>query len=268
MTALPAGSSGASAVAVARACAAAACAEIRARFGAASVGSKGNRNIVTEADFAAERAAMAVLAREFPAHAILAEETASAGWSDGWMWVCDPIDGTKNFAQGIPHFAFSLALCHGGEPQLGLTVHPLLEWEFLAVAGQGCTFNGERVYGSGRTALGECVVAIDLGFDSARGQRQLALAADLWSRVQGVRVSGSAALGFAYVAAGLWDVYAHAQLSPWDSAAGLLLVREAGGVATTYQGQPAGLRDEAVLAGMRGPQAEMLERLGQLAVGG
>ena len=268
MIELPLAVSGATAVDVARACSRVACESIRAHFGKATVGVKGNRNIVTEADVATERAVMAILRAEYPDHAILAEETASGSWSDGWMWVCDPIDGTKNFAQGIPHFAFSLALCFGGDPVLGLTSHPLLDWEFLAVADQGTTYNGERVHGSGRTELRECVVAIDLGFDGERGQQQLALAAGLWADVQGIRTSGSAALGFAYVAAGLWDVYVHAQLSPWDSAAGLVLAREAGCIATSFAGAHATLRDEGVVVGMPGPQASVVARRARIVKAG
>jgi fructose-1,6-bisphosphatase/inositol monophosphatase family enzyme len=259
MTELPASASGVDAVAVARACAAASCEVIRAHFRNVSIGVKGNRNIVTEADVASERATIAVLAREFPGHAILAEETASEVSAGGWMWVCDPIDGTKNFAQGIPHFAYSLALCHDGEPMLGLTVHPLLGWEFLAVTGRGCTYDGTRCAVSGRPAIGESVIAIDLGFDTARGARQLELATRAWAGgAQSIRVSGSAALGFAYVAAGIWDGYVHAQLSPWDIAAGIVLVREAGGLVTGTRGERASLGTEGAIAGTPAVHAEVL----------
>ncbi len=246
---LPTGASGATAVDVARRCAAAAEVLIREHFGRTHIQFKGHRDVVTEADVAVERAVLAILAEEFPDHAILSEETASDGWSDGWMWVCDTIDGTRNFAQGLPHFAFSLALCHGGQPVLGLTTQPLLGWEFLAARGQGLTLNGKPAAVSQRTALRESVVALDLAFDSAVGASQLDLARALWTGVQGIRVSGSAALGFAYAAAGLWDAYVHRGLKPWDVAAGIILVEEGGGAVTAMGGQPIDIRAVEAAAG-------------------
>ena len=245
-------------MAVARACGALADQIIRAAFAEArDVSIKGNRNIVTETDVAVERAVKALLLQEFPAHALLAEETAADERSEGWLWVCDPVDGTKNFAQGIPHFAFSLALCHAGVPQLGVITHPLLGWEFRAERGSGCRLNDHPVRVSNRTSLAESIVAIDLGFEDERGHAQLELSHTLWTQVQGIRTSGSAALGFAYVAAGKWDAYVHPKLSPWDSAAGLLLVSEAGGLATDTAGSPAGIWSEWVVAGTPAVQAEL-----------
>ncbi len=228
---LPTSADRRTAVEVARACATAAEAIIRQNFGRAAAHAKGAsaRDLVTETDGAVERAIVAVLRGAFPEHAILAEESATDVWSDGWMWVCDPIDGTRNFSQGIPHIGFSLALCHGGEPMLGLITHPLLGWEYLATAGNGCTFNGEPCSASAKAALAGCIVGIDLGYDPAGGAEQLALAQWVWPEITSIRTSGSAALGFAFVASGQWDIYVHRELKPWDSAAGLLLVREAGG---------------------------------------
>jgi fructose-1,6-bisphosphatase/inositol monophosphatase family enzyme len=234
---------------VARECAAAANALIRAAFaGARDISVKGNRNIVTETDIAVELAVKAILSRAFPEHAILSEETASETRSRGWMWVCDPVDGTKNFAQGIPHFAFSLALCHDEVPVLGLTTHPLLGWEFRAAQGAGAWLNGEPMRVSGRAALDESVVAVDFGFDDTLGAAQIDLVRELWQGVQSVRVSGSAALGFAYVAAGKWDAYIHPGLAPWDSAAGIVLVQEAGGRVSDGRGATPGIRTPRVIA--------------------
>jgi fructose-1,6-bisphosphatase/inositol monophosphatase family enzyme len=256
---LPAGASGQDALDVARECAAAAGGVIRDGFRKATVSNKGGRrNVVTEADLAAEEVVRMILAREFPGHALLAEEGSSGAWSDGWMWVCDPIDGTKNYSRGIPHFAFSIALCHDGAPVLGLTTHPLLDWEIAAVRGRGCTWNGAPAGVSRAAALEEAVVAIDLGFDGARGQRQLEAAARLWPRVETLRVAGSAALGFAYVAIGAWDLYLHSNLSPWDIAAGIVLVEEAGGTISHRDGSAATLATPAAVAGTAGLHAEFL----------
>lgn len=255
---LPLSASGVPAMAVAQACAARAREIIRGAFGdGPAISVKGNRNIVTETDVAVERAVHEILAREVPEHAILSEETAADTRSGGWMWVCDPVDGTKNFAQGIPHFAFSIALCHDEVPRLGLTLHPLLDWEFRAERGGGCWLNERRVTVSGRASLAESVVSVDLGFDDLRGGQQLDLSRALWTKVQGIRTSSSAALGFAFAAAGKWDAYIHRQLSPWDSAAGIVLVEEAGGAVSDLEGNPASIYSEAVVCGTPAVQREL-----------
>lgn len=254
---LPVASSGLDAVAVARLCAARAVEQILASFGRVTVTSKGDKNVVTEADVAVERLVTAILQEQFPDHAVLSEEEASGSWSENWMWVCDPIDGTKNFSQGIPHFGFSLALCFAGNPLLGLTAHPLLGWEVLAVAGQGCTFNGAPARVSARQTIRESVLSFDLGYDGAAGTAQLAVAASIWPDVQSLRITGSATLGFAYVAAGLWDAYTHADLSPWDIAAGLVLVSEAGGLVTAADGSAADLHTRRAIAGTPAVQREL-----------
>ena len=264
---LPSATSGRSAMEVARACGALADGIIRAAFAEArAISIKGNRNIVTETDVAVERAVKALLQQEFPEHTLLAEETAGESRSEGWLWVCDPVDGTKNFAQGIPHFAFSLALCLAGVPQLGVITHPLLGWEFRAELGGGCWLNDRPVQVSGRGGLAESVVAIDLGFEDGPGRTQLELSHALWTHVQGIRTSGSAALGFAYVAAGKWDAYVHPTLSPWDSAAGIILVEEAGGVVTDRIGARATIWSEWVVAATPAVHTELLPLAGPAPV--
>jgi len=246
---LPSGVSGASAVEVAHRCAEAASAIIRQGYGRAAVANvKGRGNVVTETDFEAERIVLAWLREEFPGHAVLSEETAGETRSDGWMWVVDPLDGTKNFSRAIPHFGFNIALCHGSRPVLGLTTHPLLRDVFLAVEGAGAALNGEPISVSDCASLAESVVAIDMGYDATRGARQLELARHLWPGMQSLRTSGSAALGFAYVAASRWDIYVHSDLQPWDVAPGLLLVREAGGVVFDRGGKEATIFSREVVA--------------------
>ena len=246
---LPVSASGATAPEVARACAEAASRIMREGYGHAAVsGIKGRGNVVTETDLACEKAVLEILGREFPEHAILSEESAGTTRSEGWMWVVDPIDGTKNFSRGIPHFGFNLALCQANEPVVGIAMHPLLNDVFLAVRGSGGTLNGEPMHVSDCASVLEGVVAIDLGYDAARAARQLELARRLWPGMQGLRTSGSAALGFAYVAAGKWDIYVHSDLQPWDAAAGLILVREAGGVVRDRTGAEATIYSREVVA--------------------
>jgi fructose-1,6-bisphosphatase/inositol monophosphatase family enzyme len=263
---LPVGVSGESAVSVAHECAEAASAIIRQGFGqAALAGVKGRGNVVTETDFEAERIVLSMLRREFPTHAILSEETAGDTRSNGWMWVVDPLDGTKNFSRGIPHFGFNLALCFAGRPVLGLTAHPLLRDVFLAVAGAGTALNLQPVSVSETASILDSVVAIDMGYDAERGARQLELARHLWPGMQSLRTSGSAALGFAFVAAGKWDIYVHSDLQPWDIAAGLALVREAGGVVHDRTGAEATIYSREAVAANSSVLADFERRAAGLA---
>jgi fructose-1,6-bisphosphatase/inositol monophosphatase family enzyme len=246
---LPTSASGRSARDVARECAGVATDIIREGYGRSSVAAvKGRGNVVTETDFAAESAVMAMLKAEFPQHAILSEESAGTTRSDGWMWVVDPLDGTKNFSRAIPHFGFNLALCFENKPVIAVTTHPMVGEEYVAVIGEGCSLNGSPVTVSESPSLAESVVAIDMGYDASRGGYQLALATHLWPGMQSLRVTGSAALGFAFVASAKWDIYVHSDLQPWDIAAGLLLVREAGGVVRDRTGAEATIYSREAVA--------------------
>lgn len=262
---LPISSSGADATAIALQCADVANRIIQAGYGQTAVaGVKGRGNVVTETDLAVERAVTAILAREFPEHAVLSEETAAGTRSDGWMWIVDPLDGTKNFSRGIPHFAFTIALCFESEPVIGLTTHPLLHDTYLAIHGQGTTLNGRGVTVTDCATVMDAVVAVDMGYDAARAGQQLATANHLWPGMQSLRVPGSAALGFAYLAAGKWDIYLHSDLEPWDVAAGLILVREAGGVVRQRDGGPATIESRAVAAATPGVYADFVKLAGHL----
>lgn len=256
---LPLASNGRTAVEAARECASIARHLAVSAFGTAGVAKvKGNRDVVTEVDLAIEKAVVRLLSDLFPGHAFLGEESAASTRSNGWMWVLDPIDGTKNFSRGIPHFGFSLALCYDSEPVLGIITHPMLNEEFLAVAGEGMTFQGKRVRLSS-VPLSAAVISIDLGFKSDTGASQLALAQRAWPLAQGIRTMGSAALGLAFAASGRWDAYIHASLEPWDLAAGLILVREAGGIVTSHSGEPATIFTRGVVAAVPGVHAEIVE---------
>jgi fructose-1,6-bisphosphatase/inositol monophosphatase family enzyme len=183
------------------------------------------------------------------------------------MWVIDPIDGTKNFSRGIPHFGFALALCHQSEPVLALTLHPPTGDEFTALRAEGFQLNGFACRVSDVAAVRDAVVALDMGYDDARGAEQLATAMALWPGVQSLRISGSAVLGPAFVAAGRWDLYVHRDLRPWDIAGGLLLVREAGGVATDLDGSPATIFSRSVVCATPGVQADFMRLAAEKAIG-
>ncbi len=238
---------------------------MRAGFGRTGVSAtKGRGNVLTETDLAVERAATAILAREYPGVPVLSEETAADTRSDGWLWVIDPLDGTKNFSRGIPHFCFTIALCQGNGPVVGLTLQPLLGEEFAAVRGRGATLNGQAIQVSSTASVRESILAVDMGYDDGRGRRQLELALALWPGMQSLRIPGSAALGIAYVAAGRWDIFLHSDLQPWDLAAGLLLVREAGGVVTGREGEAATIFSKGLIAAAPAVHADFLRVAGHL----
>lgn len=265
----PAGVSGRSALAVAENAARAAGALLRKRFvettgadaaGTLQVAFKGRNNLVTEADHAAEALLLDVLRKEFPHHGVLAEEsgrippvgrsTEPTRDADGseYTWILDPLDGTRNFASGMPHFAVNIALTRGDELALGVTYDPMRDELFTAQAGGGATLNGRRIAVTGQ-ALADSVLGFDMGYVDERGRHLLELIQRLWPGMQTVRLMGSAALGFAWAAAGRLQLYAHHHVQPWDIAPGLLLVREAGGVVTDVHGEPARLTDGQVIAG-------------------
>lgn len=225
---------------------------------------KGRGNVVTETDYAVETAVTGYLQAEFPGHAVMGEEHAPGTTSDGWMWVIDPVDGTKNFSRGIPHFAYNIALCWGSEPVLALTLHPVTNELFYAEKGLGATLNGNPIHAGEAPDVANAVIAADLGYDDHRGELQLDLARAVFPKVQSWRVPGSAALGFAYAAAGRWDLYLHSDLKPWDSAAGILLVREAGGVATDRDGHPATIFSEGAAVGGSAVHADFFAKYGGL----
>jgi fructose-1,6-bisphosphatase/inositol monophosphatase family enzyme len=209
---------------------------------------KGRNNPVTEVDLAAEVAATAVLAREYPGFGLLAEESGRRSGAGEFTWVLDPIDGTRNFANGVPHFAVNLALVQGDVPLLGLTYDPVRGELFSASAGQGAFLNGKRLAVSSVDTLEQSLLAFDLGYVDDQAAKLLEMLLKLWPNMQSLRITGSAALGLAYVAAGRYALYAHHHLYPWDVAPGLLLVAEAGGLVTDILGAPAGLHRGNLIA--------------------
>jgi fructose-1,6-bisphosphatase/inositol monophosphatase family enzyme len=265
---LPTGTSGRSAVDIARDATARASTIMLERFRALESGVamekavKGRGNYVTETDLACETAAMDLLRTEFPNIPILSEETAASveDWDKGWLWVIDPIDGTSNFSRGIPTFAFNIALCQGGEPVLGITQQPVTGTEFLAVKGGGLTVNGVPTRVSEAATLADALTGFGLGYEYDRAKLILTLLNDLWPGVMMFQNIGSAALGLAYAASGRFDLYIHSNLYPWDMAPGIIQVREAGGLVLDRQGEPISIYSEGIIAGAPGPVREFAEK--------
>jgi myo-inositol-1(or 4)-monophosphatase len=223
---------------------------------------KGRGNYVTETDLAAEDAILKALREGFPEVPVLSEETENevASWDKGWLWVVDPIDGTNNFARGIPSFCVNIALCRDGEPVLGLTSQPVTDAEFFATKGGGLFVNGEKAVVSPVGELADSLMGIGLGYDYERSKMLLGMLSDMWPAVMMLQNIGTAALGLAYAASGRFDLYVHSLLFPWDMAAGIVQVREGGGVVLDRQGGPISIYSEGIIAGAVAPAREFAEK--------
>ncbi|MCH8279273.1 MAG: inositol monophosphatase [Chloroflexi bacterium] len=209
---------------------------------------KGPSDIVTDVDLAAEKAVLDLLREEYPEFGSLAEESQPVETGSPFTWVVDPLDGTRNFASGIPHFCTVVALAHQGEIVLGVTYDPMRDELFSAELGKGAFFNGAPMSVSDVDQINQAVLCFDLGYLDEKAGLALDLLRSLLPGIQGFRLMGSAGLGLAYAAAGRVDIYFHHSLSPWDMASGLLLAREAGGEVVDRQGQRAGLFTPSVIA--------------------
>ncbi len=186
-------------------------------------------NLVTDADHASEALILEWLAREVPQHAVLAEETGAVGQGD-FTWFVDPLDGTTNYAHGVPHFCVTLAL-QGPQGMLAaVSYDPLRDELFSAGLGEGATLNGTLLRASAVTTLDQAVLCTGFPYDVQQNpDAPLGLFTRLVRQAQGMRRMGSAALDLAYVAAGRFDGFFEFGLKPWDTAAGSLLITEAGG---------------------------------------
>ena len=216
-------------------------------------------HVVTDVDHAAESAIIGVLETEFPRHRIVAEESGEKPGNSRFTWIIDPLDGTRNFAAGVPHFAVSVALVHGTTVLLGVTFDPSRNELFYAMSGGGAYLNGKRMQVSKVESLRNSIVAFDVGPIDEKAGLLFDVLVGLWRKILAVRISGSATLGYAYAAAGRVEVYSHHHLAPWDIAAGLILVREAGGIVTDLQGGQAHIHSTAAVAGSTITHPQFLE---------
>jgi myo-inositol-1(or 4)-monophosphatase len=211
---------------------------------------KGNNDLVTETDVAVEELLKERLAGLLPGSRILAEESASQAGLGDRTWIIDPLDGTTNFAHGLPFVACSVALWHEGAPLLGLINLPLLGELFTARRGAGAFCNGEPIRVSETEQLSQGLVATGFPYDiNTYLPEILEHLGRMLPRTRGVRRPGAAALDLAYVACGRYDGFYERALKPWDTAAGILLVEEAGGRVSRYdQSVPYSPGDSSILA--------------------
>jgi myo-inositol-1(or 4)-monophosphatase len=218
--------------------AAAAGALISARTGADRVREKQRADLVTEVDEAAERLIVGRIRARFPADAVVGEETATAAVTHGRRWVVDPVDGTTNFVHGHPFVAVSVALVDDAGPAVGVVHAPFLGEVFMAVRGGGAVLNGRPMRVSPEPELARSLLATGFPFKQGKGDLDayMLLVADAVRSSRDVRRAGSAALDLAFTAAGRVDAFFEIGLAPWDVAAGMLLVTEAGGRVTGWPG--------------------------------
>ena len=211
------------------------------------IAEKGRRaDIVTDADRASEAIVVARLRREYPQATILAEESGVHAGTNDERWIVDPLDGTTNFAHGYPLFCISIAYERGGELIAGAIFAPAMGECFAAERGAGARSNHRAI---GVSAIDRVAGAMTCtGFHPADFERNATCFRAVSERAQAVRRDGSAALDLAYVACGRFDGFWEFDLSPWDVAAGTLLVREAGGTVTGVDGSPATLDGGSILA--------------------
>jgi myo-inositol-1(or 4)-monophosphatase len=200
---------------------------------------KGEIDLVTEADLEAERAILDIICSNFPQDSILSEEAGDYQKSSDRVWLVDPLDGTTNFAHSFPFYAISIALEIEGGIVLGVIYNPYMDEFFEASIGSGAYLNNTPIQVSRTQELGESLLATGFAYDiHERPQEVMELFQKMVIRTQGVRRPGAATLDLAYVAAGRLDGFWEEGLKPWDTAAGTIIVREAGGTLSTFEGWP------------------------------
>ncbi|HTT12271.1 MAG TPA: inositol monophosphatase family protein [Burkholderiaceae bacterium] len=226
------------------------------------VSAKGRSDFVTEVDRAAEEAIIETLRTAYPQHAFLAEESGASdsGSGDEYTWIIDPLDGTTNFIHGFPQYAVSIALQHRGQLAQAVVYDPTRNELFTASKGRGAFLNDRRIRVSRRTQLRECLVGTGFPFRSLEHMDDyLRMFRRITEETAGIRRPGAAALDLAYVAAGRLDGFWEIGLSPWDMAAGALLILEAGGFIADFKGEPNYLTNGRVVAGNPKTFAQLLK---------
>jgi myo-inositol-1(or 4)-monophosphatase len=214
---------------------------------------KRHNDFVTEVDKAAEQAIIETLKRAYPEHAILAEESGASPAPSGeseYTWIIDPLDGTTNFIHGFPQYCVSIGVQHKGVLTHGVVYDPNKNELFTASRGRGAYLNERRIRVSRRTQMADALIGTGFPFrDLASLDEYLAMMREVTQRAAGIRRPGAAALDLAYVAAARLDGFWEIGLSPWDMAAGALLVLEAGGLVGDFKGESGWLESGRIVCG-------------------
>ena len=223
---------------------------------------KSSNNLVTRADLESEERILSSIKKMYPGHSFLAEEKhPEASANAEHLWIIDPLDGTTNFAHGIPHFCVSIAYARHGSVKMGLVYDPMRKEYFSAIAGEGAFLNGQRIGVSQSRALNQSVIATGFYYDrGALMEKTLETIHALYKQnIRDIRRTGSAALDMCWVACGRFDGYFEYRLSPWDFSAAMLIIREAGGVCVDKTGKPLGVKSENVVASNAAISGEFLK---------
>jgi myo-inositol-1(or 4)-monophosphatase len=243
---------------------------LRARWGRRrTIEYKGRIDLVTDADRASEAALLEFIGVRFPGASVLAEESGASGKAGAALrFIVDPLDGTTNYAHGLPHFAVNVAVEDERGLAAGATYDPLRDELFLSARGEGATLGGERIAPSQEGDLSRALLCTGFPYDVHESPEvPLALFAAFLARARAVRRLGSAALDLAYVACGRLDGFWELKLKPWDLAPGILLVREAGGRVADFSGGDGMLASGEVCAAGPALQAELLAVLARVRGG-
>jgi myo-inositol-1(or 4)-monophosphatase len=218
---------------------------------ALQVSSKGDIDLVTEADLASEKLIIERIKSHYPRHAILAEESGATeivGGTSDWKWIIDPLDGTTNYAHGYPCFCVSIGLERAGSIEIAVIYDPMRDEVFAAERGQGATLNGRPMRVSAVEDLNSAMLCTGFPYNVRERPNFERDFANFTMEAQAVRRDGSAAIDLAYVACGRFDGFWEDGLNAWDVAAGLLLIEEAGGLVTDFAGGKLNIYTPKVLA--------------------
>jgi len=238
------------------------------RFGRTlEITNKSELDLVTESDLASERLIIERIKTYHPRHAILAEESGASSPVDQelrseWRWIIDPLDGTTNYAHGYPCFCVSMGLEFNGRMEVGVVYDPMRDELFTAERGQGASLNGRRIQVSPVNSLSGALLCTGFPYDVRERSEFARHFANFIMNAQGVRRDGAAALDLAYVACGRFDGFWEEGLKPWDVAAGSLLIEEAGGRVSKYDGAPLNIYTPPVLASNGLLHEQMMRVLG------
>ena len=233
---------------------------------AVRISQKQVNDFVTEVDHASEQIIIETLLTAYPGHGILAEESGQEhGAKDSeFVWIIDPLDGTTNFIHGLPVYCVSIALAVKGKVEQAVVYDPTRNDLFTATKGRGAFMNDRRIRVSKRIRMTECLISTGFPFRPGDDfKTYLAMMGEMMPRCAGLRRPGAAALDLAYVAAGFTDGFFEAGLSPWDAAAGSLLVTEAGGLVGNFTGEADFLHHKECLAGSPKIYGQMVSILGK-----